>query len=263
MIHKRALCVTVIDFVGEPSMGFGSRMGCAWIDRDKELKMSQTDSVQGDPHQEILPATSEEQFQQTRKAFEKFVGQITPWLIEVGSWIFGGLIGFNLLVLAPLFTIGPVDSAVIVATAGFALALPLNVTGLVLLRLVQDLRHVRFEDELAKAFQEAGFTDGVPVPTPTALEALRERRTGIVLSSSLVLVTLSGLLTLAGMMATLWHVAWWIGVSFGAMVVLSLFIIIRAITSQPPDWPEVMKQERRDREEIVRQAKERDRKNEK
>ena len=134
--------------------------------------MSQTDPTPADPHQEISRAAQEEQYKQSRKpiwqatpgevwkAFGKLVVRITPWLFEFGSWIFGGLIAFTLLVMAALINVGPVDPAILVATAAFALALPLNVTGLILLRLIQDLKHVGFEEELAHAFEEVGFTFG-------------------------------------------------------------------------------------------------------
>lgn len=225
--------------------------------------MSQSDPAPAEPHQEVSLSTPEEQYQQTVKALGKFLGQITPWLFEVGSWIFGGLIAFNLLVLASLVTIGPVDLAVMVATAAFAFSLPLNVTGLVLLRLAQDLKHIRFEEELAQNFQEVGFTLGTQIPTSTTLQAMDEKRTRIILGASLGILALSGLLTLAGMLATMWHMARWIGVGFFAMVILSLVIIILAIvSSQPPASPQEKEQKRRDREEMTRQAKEPDQESE-
>ncbi len=225
--------------------------------------MSQTDSAPADPQQKTSLAGPQEQYKQTMKALGKFVERITPWLFEVGSWIFGGLIAFNLLVMTSLFTIGPVDPAVMVATTAFALALPLNVSGLVLLRLVQDLRHVGVEEELAQAFQEVGFSVGEQVPSGTTLQAMQKRRTGIVLRYSLGILALSALLTLIGMVAALWHMAWWVGVVFFAMVMLCLVMVIIAIvTSQPPDSKEEKEQKRRSQEEITRQAKEQDQKNE-
>src|SRR5215472_2943551 len=134
--------------------------------------MSQSDPPPADPHQESSHAAREDQDTQSSKpiwqatpgevwkAFGKLVESITPWLVEFGSWIFGGLIAFTLLVMASLITVGPVDPAITVATAAFALALPLDLTGLLLLRLLQDLKHVGFEEEAAQAFQEAGFTVG-------------------------------------------------------------------------------------------------------
>jgi uncharacterized membrane protein len=225
--------------------------------------MSQTDPAPADPHQEISLAAPQEQFKQSMKAFGKFVERITPWLFEVGSWIFGGLIAFTLVVIAALFTVGPVDPAITVSAAAFALALPLDLAGLFLLRLVQDLKRVGFEEEMAQAFQDVGFTVGAQIASPKALESLRKRRTGIVLGSSLGILALSALLTLTGMTAALWHMAWWIGVVFLAMVMISLAIVIVAIvTIQPPDSQEEKEQKRRYREEITRQAKAQYKKNE-
>ena len=120
----------------------------------RSSKMSQTDPT---------PADAEELNQQIWRGFGKFIDRITPWLYEVGILIFGSLIALNLLVQAALFTIGPVDPAIMVATAAFALALPLNVTGLLLLRLIQEMKGARFEDELAQALQEAGsVSDQIP-----------------------------------------------------------------------------------------------------
>jgi len=223
--------------------------------------MSQSDPAPADPHQEISRAAPQEQYKQSMKAFGKFVERISPWLFEVGSWIFGGLIAFNLLVMASLITVGPVDPAIMVATAAFALALPLDVTGLFLLRLVQDMKRVGFEEEVAQVFHDVGFTVGEQIASPKALESLRKRRTGIVLGSSLGILALSVLLTLTGMTAALWHMAWWIGVVFFAMVMISLAIVIVAIvTIQPPDSEEEKELKRRYQEEMTRQAKEQDKK---
>ncbi len=72
------------------------------------------------------------------------------------------------------------------------------------------------------------------LPNGTAIKKMRQRRMVLVLSSSLVILALSGLLTLIGMPATLWHMAWWIAVGFGVMVLLCFVLVILAITSQPP-----------------------------
>ena len=219
--------------------------------------MSQIDPPQPDPNQEISLVASEEQNKQIMKAFGKLVERITPWLLEFGSWIFGGLIAFTLLVMASLFTIGPVDPAITVSTAAFALALPLNVTGLFLLRLVKDLKQVGFEEEFAQAFQDVDFTVREQVASPKALESLRKRRTGFFLGYSLGILAVSILLTLTGMIAVLWHMAWWIGVIFFVMVLISQVIVILAlVTSQLPESPEEKEQKRRYREELTRQAKE-------
>src|SRR6266852_3175756 len=225
--------------------------------------MSQTDPAPADPHQETSRAAPQEQNKQNMKAFGKFVERITPWLFEVGSWSFGGLIAFTLLVVASLLTVGPVDPAIMVAMTAFALALPLDVAGLILLRLVQDLKRVGFEEEVVQVFQDVGFTVGEQMASPTALESLRKRRTGIVLGDSLGILALSGLLTLTGMTAALWHMAWWIGVVFLAMVLISLaMVIVAIITIQPRGSQEEKEYKRRYREEMTRQAKAQAKKNE-
>ena len=144
--------------------------------------MSQTDPAPADPQQEISLAASQEQNKQIMKAFENLVERITPWLLEFGSWLFGGLIAFTLLVIASLFTIGPVDLTILIATAAFAFALPLNVTGLFLLRLVKDLKQVGFEKEFEQAFQGVDFTVEQQATSKKALDAMRKRRTGVFLS---------------------------------------------------------------------------------
>ncbi len=51
------------------------------------------------------------------------------------------------------------------------------------------------------------------------------------------------ILTLTGLVATLWHVSWWIGVGFCLMVGFSFGITILAIAgSNSPDWREKEKQ---------------------
>jgi hypothetical protein len=215
--------------------------------------VSQTNPAPADPHQEISRAAPDESYKQTMKAFGKLVERITPWLFEFGSWIFGGLIAFNLIVIAALITVGPVDPAIMVSTTAFALALPLDVAGFFLLRLVPDMKRVGIEEEAAQAFQDVGFTVGEQVVSPKALEALQKRRTRIVLRYSYGILALSAILTLTGMTAVLWHMAWWIGVAFIVMVMISLVIVIVAIvTSQPPNSAEEQEQQRRSREEMTK-----------
>ena len=133
--------------------------------------MSQTDPPNLQP--EISLAVSEEQNKQIMQAFGKLVEKIDPWLLEFGSWMFGGLIAFTLLVIASLFTIGPVDRAITISTAAFALALPLNLTGLFLLRLVKDLKQVRFEEELEQAFKDVDSSVREQFASPKTLTSLQ------------------------------------------------------------------------------------------
>lgn len=101
---------------------------------------------------------ADKELARTKKSLATLIAQVTPWLLELGSWVFGALIGFNLLVMAALLTVGPVDHAVLVATAALALALPPDVAGLVLLRLVVDVTRTRLDSVAVKAFEEAGFS---------------------------------------------------------------------------------------------------------
>src|SRR5215467_12995640 len=105
--------------------------------------MSHSDPAPNDSQRESAVAAQDELY---KKALEAFIESIGPWFFEFGSWIFGGLVAFTLLLMAPLITLGPIDRAITAATAVFALALPLDVAGLFLLRLVQDLPRVGFED---------------------------------------------------------------------------------------------------------------------
>src|SRR5215469_1254924 len=197
-----------------------------------------TSEPNGEPNgqpQKVSLAAAEAQYQQSLKAASTVMENISPWLFEVGSWIFGGLIAFTLLVLASLLTVGPVDLAVKLSTVAFAVSLALNKTGLVLLRLVRDLKPVQFEG-IAQVFQEAGLTPGEEqIPSVASLKTLRDRGTRIVLSTTVGMLGLSSTLTIVAMTAALWHMAWWIGAAFLAAVVISLVIIqIALVTSQPP-----------------------------
>ncbi len=191
------------------------------------------------PETKATSLSEEEQNQRIWRGFGNFIDRITPALFELGVWLFGSLIAFNLLVLASLFTIGPADPAIEIATAAFALALPVNLTGLFLLRMVQELKGVGLEDTLVQAFQEEGFvSDQIPAAEDLdkVLAAMRTKRTALVLRSSSGILLLSILLTLTGLTSTLWHMAWWIAASFIAMVVISLvFVILVKALSQPSD----------------------------
>jgi len=104
------------------------------------------------------PAGGDETWLRTQAALGTLLARVTPWLLDLGNWIFGALIAFSLVILAAMLTVGPVDRAVLVATAAFALALPLDVAGFVLLRIAVDMKKVDLETVATAAFVEAGFT---------------------------------------------------------------------------------------------------------
>ena len=173
---------------------------------------------------------ADDTWKRTVAGLSTLVERITPWLLDLGNWIFGALIAFNLVILGALLTVGPVDPAVLIATAAFALALPLDAAGFVLLRFVTDMKNVDLEQVATKAFEEVGFSRfGDSDPSESA-----KRRTAAVLRYSYMLLALTFLLTLIGVTAALWHMSWWIGVLFVAMVIVSQAIVFIALVSTGP-----------------------------
>lgn len=218
--------------------------------------MPQRNRTPRGPQPDAASAAANALLRQSRTAYGNLIESITPWLVEVGNWIFAGLIAFILVVLAALLTVGPVDRAIRISTAAFALALPLELAGLCLLRLAQDTQRIGLENEWARAIQGAGFPVG-ELAAPTAQVSRQKRRTRVILFYSLGILVLSILLTLTGLVAALWHMAWWIAVVFLAMAVISLGIVIAAlVTSGPRTTPAEQKQYQRYWDELVKQARE-------
>lgn len=216
--------------------------------------MSQSDSTPPDPgprFQGVIPGNI------VWQVLANLLLKITPWLFDFGSWLFGGLIAFNLVIIAALFTIGPTHAAILVSTAAFAVALPLDVTGLFLLRLAQDVKDITFDDQMVQEFRDAGFSIDVYLPSPQMQESMRKKRASVVLSYSAGILALSVLLTLIGIIAALWYMAWWIGVVFIAMVVLSQALVINVIVNLlPPESEQEKEYKRQYREQLAAQRKE-------
>ena len=160
----------------------------------------------------------------TQAAFTTLLESITPWLLDLGNWIFGALIAFSLVIIGALVTVGPVDRAILIATAAFALALPPDVAGFILLRLAADMRKVDLDAVTTSAFMGAGFTAEEVGQRPDPKETER-RRTRAVLGYSYSMLWLTLLLTVVGVTAVLWHMAWWIAVAFLAMLLVSLVVL--------------------------------------
>jgi len=191
----------------------------------------ETDHRSAGPGKERRSPSPDQTFNQTLDGFGKLVEQLTPWLLDFGSWIYGALIAFNLLLLASLLTVGPIDAAAVVATAAIALALPPTVAGFFLLRLLEDIKKVRLEEVASAAFQEAGL--GVDQVGPPDLESIAKERTKIVLIYSYSILAWSVLLTVIGISAALWHMAWWVSVTFVLMTLASGGLVIGAMASWP------------------------------
>ena len=182
----------------------------------------------------MAPPIANHTWERTVAGLAKLVERITPWLLDLGNWIFGALIAFNLLVLSALLTIGPVDKAVLIATATFALALPPDVAGFLLLRLAADMKSVDLEQVATQAFVEAGFEAQARGPAPSPNEA-QQRRARVVLRFSYALLSLTIVLTFIGVTAALWHMAWWIGGAFVGTAVVSQAVVFVAMASTGAD----------------------------
>ena len=217
--------------------------------------MSQANPAPTEPHKDVAYAAAQASLRQVEKASQEAFELTTPWLVDVGNWVFAGLIAFILVVMAPLIVSPSFDQALTIAIIALALSLPLDLAGLVMLRLIQDMAHIGFSEEWARAFQEAGLPLGEQLASPQAREAQRKKRATIVLRYAFGVLTLSIALTLTGLTAALWHVAWWIGVVFLAMTVISLAIVIAAMaTLGPRESPADRERQRRYWDEMVKQA---------
>lgn len=193
--------------------------------------MSRSQPPPADSDRKTSGTFGDDTFRRTVAAFAALVDRVTPWLLDLGSWIFGALTAFNLVILGALLTVGPVDAAALVSTAAFALALPADVAGFLLLRLMADVKNVDLEEAATKAFQEVGFSVDDDERAHAAPESVEKRRTRIVLMYSYGLLALAVLLTLTGITAALWHMAWWIGILFIPMVIVSQSMVFKAIAS--------------------------------
>jgi hypothetical protein len=173
-----------------------------------------------------MPATVDEHSARAFKGLRNLAERITPWLLDVGSWIFGGLAAVNLVVISALVTVGPIDMAIQTSAAALAAALPLNVAGIVLLRLIKDVNNVGLEDLTLRAFQDAGFPEiEAYFPSPGERASQQARRSGVALLYSLGIAALSIALTVTGMAAAMWHMARWIAFVLLAAVMLSVALV--------------------------------------
>jgi len=182
-------------------------------------------------------AVVDERSAATFRGLRNLAETASPWLTDVGSWIFGGLTAVNLVVIAALITVGPIDTAIRTSTAALAAALPLNVAGIVLLRLFKDLKEVGLDDLTRRAFQDGGFPDiDAYFPSPRESASEQARRSRIALLYSMGIATLSIVLTVAGMTAAVWHMGRWIAIVLLAAVMVSVGLVTVAIAhALPPE----------------------------
>lgn len=186
-------------------------------------------------------AALEEQVKHRQDVMTSMFESLNPWLMEFGSWMFGGLIAFNLVIVAPLLTLNRLEPSMLVAILAFACALPLNVSGLLALKLTKDLNDISIDDVMRKAFLDANIT-GVEgqIPAPEENPARTKKRTDLGLRFSLRLGWASAALTLLGMIAALWYIAWWIGAIFVIVVLISAYLTMKIVRNlmRPTGGPE-------------------------
>jgi len=181
---------------------------------------------------------AEKEREKAKKAFEQWLPAIAPWLFEFGSWLFGGLIAFSILLVQAPILLGPVDPAVIICATTVAVALPLDITGLFLLRIVRDAKQFGFEELFVNSIPDVGSSEE-QTRHLERLDAARKRRETVVLNSSTAILFTTLALTLIAIIAALWHVAWWVGVIFLAMVLVCVVLISIIMTlSRPPETEE-------------------------
>ena len=186
--------------------------------------------------QDDVPATLGDTPARTFRGLRNLADSTTPWLIDVGSWIFGGLIAINLVVISALITVGPIDAAIRMATAALAAAVPVNLAGIILLRFIRDVKELGLEDLTLQAFQQAGFPDiHTHFPSPSEQTSRRSRQARMVLAYALGVAALSAVLTLIGLGAALWHMGRWIAyVLLGATVSSAVLVAVAVIHSWAP-----------------------------
>lgn len=155
------------------------------------------------------------------------VDALVPWLLDLGTWIFGALIAFDLVMLGAAVTVGGVDTAMIIGAAAFAVALPPAVLGLFVMRLVSDMSKIRGDEAAVQAARESG----VPPMSESERKAAERRLHTVTLSYAYGSMAVAAALALVGLTAALWHVAWWVAVAFVAMLLATLIVMVLALVS--------------------------------
>jgi len=195
------------------------------------------------------PAEPDQRAAATMRGFALLMARTTSWLYEVGTWKFGGLIGFSLLLVSALLTVGPIDTAILVSVTTLGCALPLDIAAISVLRLAKDSREVgMWMDELAlQSLKDAGFPDIESYfPPASEREDQRHRREFVTIAFAAGIAPLSFALSLTGLVAALWYMAWWIGVAVLIVAVVSAVLVVLALVhAQPPESPAQKEQWRR------------------
>ena len=177
------------------------------------------------------------------RALRTLASRTMPWLFEIGDWVFGGLIAVNLVLISALVTVGPVDAAILVSITALGCALPLEVAGISLLRIVKDLSDIGIEDLTLQSYKEAGYPDiEAYLPTGPEREERRKRRAMLALWFASAIAALGIMLTATGVVAALWYMAWWAGVVVLCVSLLSPVVVVLMLVYAWPSGSDVEKE---------------------
>jgi hypothetical protein len=144
---------------------------------------------------------------------------VLKWLYDVGGWIFTGLIAVALMIIQNLIGIGHSDRGLLVAGLVLAVALPLNLAGLWIVRYIQNLDQAAAgaKPPLAK---KQSVADDATVNAAAIFSAKKRTFTNRVVT---IVLALSVLLTLLGLALALWHISWVVTVVFLVAILVGLF----------------------------------------
>lgn len=181
----------------------------------------------------VTPFDLEAQIKRRRQVMGTLMDTLKPWLLEFGNWICGGLIAFNFVIVPSLLLLAE-DSprpAILISILAIVCALPFNVSGLFVLRLIRDMKTVSIDSVMRQAFQDADVNknNSNAILPSSDDEAQHKRRVDIGLRYSLRVVGLSAALTLIGLIAALWDVAWWLALIFVGAVIAIVMISVNVL----------------------------------
>jgi hypothetical protein len=145
---------------------------------------------------------------------------ILKWLYDVGGWIFTGLIAVALMIVLNLITTGTTDRVLLVAGLVLAVALPLNLAGLWIVRYIQNLDQALAEATPPLA-QPVAADEATANTASTEIFSAKKR--SFMNDTITIILALSVLLTLLGLSLALWHISWAVTIVFLVAILACLF----------------------------------------
>jgi hypothetical protein len=125
-----------------------------------------------------------------------------------------------------------------------------------MLKLMQNMKDMKLDELMQQALKDADFPNAEAYfPDTQGMETFRKKRRDVTLRYSLILATLSMTLTLIGLVAALYYMAWWIAALFVTMVILSTALLLTAMSRTFPPETDAEKDLKRRYREQGRQIK--------